>query len=118
MSLQIYKHGTFPERGEAESGKVKEFLMGVGVILLIILGSAFGAQLLYKAVEASKECTTNSQCGNNSYCGADFKCHDFPIPQTPDYTMPALIIAIGLVGAAYFYGGKTLPKQAPPLLYK
>ncbi|MBI4147942.1 hypothetical protein HY490_01495 [Candidatus Woesearchaeota archaeon] len=87
---------------------MKEFLMGAGVVILIIIGSLVGAQFLYKSLEGSKECRANADCGSSAYCGSDFECHPFPNPQpAPSYTLPAFILAFAIVAGSYIYRSKS-----------
>lgn len=82
---------------------MNQFLIGALFIIAIFVGSALGANtLLNLLADSEKECTQNKHCGKNAYCSSDFSCHTFP-NQPTDYTTPALLIAIGIIVAAYIY---------------
>ena len=59
-----------------------------------------------------RECSGNEQCDEMHYCGSDFKCHEYPSnPPKPENMLiiPAIILGLALIIAAYTYRNKKLP---------
>ena len=92
------------KRGVADIGAVV-----VIIILLVIIASG----LIIKV--SSRECYSNKNCEKNSYCGSDFSCHPYPILKETEiierqsFIVPSIIVALGLVGAAYIFRNKEFP---------
>ncbi len=80
--------------------------MGVwsgGFVALVVLAfSIIGGLFVTNAVQATRECNLNTDCSELTYCGSDFKCHEYPsqVIYKTDYTIPALILGVGLVISA------------------
>ncbi len=90
---------------------------GVGdigaVVVIIILLVIIASGLIIKV--SSRECYSNKDCEKNSYCGSDFSCHLYPIIKETEIIerqnllFPSIIIALGLVGAAFIFRNKGFP---------
>lgn len=92
------------KRGVADIGAVV-----VIIILLVIIASG----LIIKV--SSRECYSNKNCEKNSYCGSDFSCHPYPliketeIIERQSFIAPSIIVALGLVGAAFIFRNREFP---------
>ena len=72
------------------------------VIVIIILAAA--VLLLLIMNYSARECSNNKDCSETAYCGSDFTCHEYPNTITvknQNYAVPALILGLSLVAAAY-----------------
>jgi len=77
------------------------------IILLIVIVSISRFML--------RDCSKNEQCSDMYYCGSDFKCHEYPDnPPNPENKLiiPAIILGIAIMAAAYIYKSKN-----PPIVY-
>jgi hypothetical protein len=80
------------------------FAMIVGVIALLVI-------FWFIVDLATRECSTDKECGDERYCGSDYKCHDFPTITKHSYIIPAIIIGISIIIAAYVLKKRPIVKQ-------
>lgn len=81
-----------------------DFFWGAFVVIIILVGSVVGAQIILKAIDFTKECSSNTNCSSNSYCGSDFKCHDFPQHTSGwPYFYAALVIGLASILCTMLY---------------
>jgi len=80
---------------------------GIAIALIVVVIVLFLAWLVNIG---NRECNSNKDCGSDMYCGSDFTCHSYPNVQKTvvqySLILPALIIGIAIVVAAYIFKRK------------
>jgi len=84
---------------------------GIAPIIVIVILCVI-ILIFYVMDVSQRECNSNKDCSKNSYCGADNACHEFPkqiVVTEHNYILPAIILSIALIVAAYIFKGGRLP---------
>jgi hypothetical protein len=80
------------------------FALIIGVIALLII-------FWFIVDLATRECSSDKECGSERYCGSDYKCHDYPTITKHNYIIPAIIMGISIIIAAYILKKRPIVKK-------